>query len=406
MAGKFNVFNLGDLGVHLTESPVHSPDGSFTSAQNASVSENQGEHGIRKRLGLSKLTSDALNGSVLALGNMPFPDPFAALAITGTRLYAGIYTEGPTSSYRTTTNGTTWATASPAPSGDWESAAFNLRFTQRGGVISGNGLITYYKESSGGGLATFNGTTTTQIVSGFTLGSFAPQGGPCLHQGLPVIALKDATSGKLLRRNGSSFETLTSSIGKPPIGVASILNRVYIGTDENRIYYWSDDGGLVLDITISATGGAVSITDIVHENGIVYASCCSKVGGTTATTHKVLKRTADASWTDITPHAQGDYGPMAAFGGDLYVVRQAHDAFAGCEIRKYDGSSWTTDLDVTTLSTGATSASAMVVWNGALYATVQNSSTRDIIRRSGGTWTRVHTESGGASRLFPTLGFY
>lgn len=75
MGGKLDLYNLGDLGVHLVETPVHSPDGSFTAAQNVAVSQDQGEHGIRKRHGMSKFNSVAMVGSVVSLTNVPFPLP-------------------------------------------------------------------------------------------------------------------------------------------------------------------------------------------------------------------------------------------------------------------------------------------------------------------------------------------
>lgn len=76
MPGKLNLYNLGDLGVDLADSPVHAGDGSYTTAQNASVGLNQGQHGLRKRPGLTLFTSGgAMSGSVLAWIAVPFPLP-------------------------------------------------------------------------------------------------------------------------------------------------------------------------------------------------------------------------------------------------------------------------------------------------------------------------------------------
>lgn len=74
MPGKLNIFNLGDLGVRLTDSPIHAPDGAFLSAQNVQVSQVMGEHAIRKRAGMAKITGSAMaGGSILAIGAIPFP---------------------------------------------------------------------------------------------------------------------------------------------------------------------------------------------------------------------------------------------------------------------------------------------------------------------------------------------
>lgn len=75
MAGKLNLYNLGDLGVKLVDSQVHAPDGAFVQAQNVSVSLNGGQHGIRKRHGLRLHTGTSMGGSVLAVINVPFPLP-------------------------------------------------------------------------------------------------------------------------------------------------------------------------------------------------------------------------------------------------------------------------------------------------------------------------------------------
>lgn len=75
MPGKLNLYNLGDLGVDLSDSPVHALDGSYTSAQNASVGLNQGQHALRKRPGLTRFTDDAMTGSVRSWIAVPFPLP-------------------------------------------------------------------------------------------------------------------------------------------------------------------------------------------------------------------------------------------------------------------------------------------------------------------------------------------
>ena len=75
MPGKLDLYNLGDVGVKLVDSPVHAADGSYTSAQNVSVSLVRGQHGIRKRSGLALLTGTSMSGSVLSIINVPFPLP-------------------------------------------------------------------------------------------------------------------------------------------------------------------------------------------------------------------------------------------------------------------------------------------------------------------------------------------
>lgn len=77
MPGKLNIYNLGDLGIDLVGSPVHIADGALVQAQNAAVSQNQGEHGLKKRFGMAKLNATALNSgaAILSVGGVPFAAP-------------------------------------------------------------------------------------------------------------------------------------------------------------------------------------------------------------------------------------------------------------------------------------------------------------------------------------------
>lgn len=56
MPGKINLYNLGVVGVDIVSSPVHSPDGSYISAQNATSSPEDTEESLRKRPGMTRLS--------------------------------------------------------------------------------------------------------------------------------------------------------------------------------------------------------------------------------------------------------------------------------------------------------------------------------------------------------------
>lgn len=419
MPGKLNLYNLGDLGVHLVETPVHSPDGSFTTAQNAAVSQNEGQHGIRKRLGMAKLNADALGGSVLAIANLPFQDPFEALAITGTALYANTQTDGSTYHQRTT-NGTTWT--APSDPGRWDDETnaapttnFNARV--RGGAVSTSGLLTYYARGDvpDSGVVTWNGSVRTNVAS-VSLAANEVVRGMCLADGVIHLLIANTVSntGEVHRVDGSVITDLGATISHEATCITWALGKFWVGTDNNRIYSFDPATATsTVEHTISPTpGGArLVIVDIEHFEGLLYASAATtKDHATAATADKVLKRAAAGTWSDITPGSagDGDYGPLCAFAGDLYVSRNAFGAFAGCSIYRYDGSSWTLDQDVTAVLTGADFVNALVAFNSALYGVAINSSgNRAIIRRSGGSWTAVVNETSG-SQTAPTgpMGFY
>lgn len=62
---ELRVFNLGDIGVDVVQSPLHLEEGALVSAQNAVPNPIGQGHGVSKRQGMIALT-DALDGSVLA----------------------------------------------------------------------------------------------------------------------------------------------------------------------------------------------------------------------------------------------------------------------------------------------------------------------------------------------------
>jgi hypothetical protein len=419
--GKLNLYNLGDLGVHLVETPVHSPDGSFTHAQNASVSQNAGQHGIRKRLGMAKLNADALGGGVLAIANMPFPDPFEALAITGTALYANTSTDGNTYHQRTT-NGTTWTTPSdPGRWADTRNAAPTTNFDVRvrGGAVSATGLLTYVASGDApdtiNDVVTWNGSTRTTVAS-VSLSANEVVRGMCSADGVIHLLIANTTTntGEVHRVDGSTVTDLGATISHEATCITWALGKFWVGTDNNRIYSFDPiTQTSTVEHTISPTPGGAQlvIVDIEHFEGALYASCSTtKNHGTAATAHKVLKRAAAGTWSDITPGSagDGDYGPLCAFNGDLYVSRNAHGAFAGCSIYRYDGSSWTLDQDVTAVFTDAIHAHALVAFNSALYAVAwESGGNRAILRRAAGAWSVVVDEV-NLSQVAPVgpMGFY
>jgi len=70
MPAKINLYNLGVIGVDLVSSPLHSADGSFVSAQNAGSSPEDTEESLRKRPGMTQLTSDSFGSAVIIVHNI------------------------------------------------------------------------------------------------------------------------------------------------------------------------------------------------------------------------------------------------------------------------------------------------------------------------------------------------
>jgi hypothetical protein len=71
--GKLNLYGLGDKGVDLVSTPLHADPNSWRQLQNAEFSNVEGLGGVKKRGGLLKLNTEALNSgaSIQAIFNMP-----------------------------------------------------------------------------------------------------------------------------------------------------------------------------------------------------------------------------------------------------------------------------------------------------------------------------------------------
>lgn len=407
--GKLNVFNLGDVGVRLTESPVHTSDGALVSAQNAQISQSQGEHAIRKRPGLDKLTASAMSGSVLAMTNIPIPDPFPSVGTTGTRLYAS---QQESTSKHVTTDGTTWTSASSPGEAFAGLNGFPYHSVYpRGGTVSLNGTL-YFLDGNAGRLHTWDGTTDTtlsgplsDVVSGLARHIFE-------HQGAIYAVVSFGSNGVLAHHTGSAWEISGTLASHRFYCGCSALNRIYLGTELDEVYYWTAADGFVKE-DITGTDNTQPSTQIEIYNSALYLAR----GRNGQDADLVFKRGSDGTWTDITAGSAktGYWGPLAVFNGLLFAGRQADaqtpNSFTGAQVWTYDGSTWTQDLDLTSVQADATVIHALLTWNGALYLTMAGSgtpSTARVMRRTtGGSWSTVVSDTTD-SPGFPNgpMGFY
>jgi hypothetical protein len=72
---QYTEYVLGQVGLDLVNSPIHSIDGHLLLCQNAQLSPNDAELALKKRDGMSKINASALAGTVLFLYNVPLEDP-------------------------------------------------------------------------------------------------------------------------------------------------------------------------------------------------------------------------------------------------------------------------------------------------------------------------------------------
>lgn len=64
-------YNIGSKGIDLVNSPIHVEDTALLTCQNAQISPDDAELGLKKRDGMVKINSIAAAGSIIAVINIP-----------------------------------------------------------------------------------------------------------------------------------------------------------------------------------------------------------------------------------------------------------------------------------------------------------------------------------------------
>jgi hypothetical protein len=75
MSQSLAVYNLGQNGVDLVNSPIQVSDGALLQCQNGQIFPNDADLAIRKRDGIVKINQSQAPGTILAIANIPLADP-------------------------------------------------------------------------------------------------------------------------------------------------------------------------------------------------------------------------------------------------------------------------------------------------------------------------------------------
>lgn len=365
---------IGEKGVQLVPSPLHTPDGGLLVAKNVEFIRNQGLGGIGTRGGLARLNASALAGSVLALGNIPLAFPGELDLMVG--LNAG---ETPT--WKKTTDGTTYTDLTSSdlqrPAGaftslwgtatiprDSRSASYKNQFyyigddyvvnTSAPPVVVYNGSASYEQfrvptnPTSGGAVPRW--ISDFYIDNGVIyLGIYDPGGTAPDHKGR-VLAY-DPSNGTLLTignrfGNGSGENDagfpfcLTTYLGQLWAGTYGVsgnnqgkVYRIQPGVDET----WTED--------LQATLHNGYYMSLCPYKGNLYAATDADSSGTAI----IQKRTSTGTWSTSLSAPSSNVGffcSMIVFNGELYAGYYKGTATTSTLIKKFDNSSWTTDKDV------------------------------------------------------------
>ena len=425
---KLEAWALGLLGVNVVDGPLHLVDGELTRAQNAEPFTEEGEGGIRKRLGIDEFSGAALGAAIAAITSVPLPDPFTPLATRGTRLY--VTTESGANTHLSSTDGITWIAGAPfarpwGPIGN--NGLYNDTF-QHGAFLSTTGALYYLAVEDPGGaqgdfLALWNGSIET-ILGTIPLSDGVPElpgtiddrRTMLMHDGQIYLVGDSGFSTYILRFVAGEWEGVHNEPGYEPFVAASAWGRLWIPSHLQEMGYWSEDDGFVNQGIFTGNAGAtMPPADMLMTPWGLFVGL-DRAGQDPELVWRLAA--VDGTWENMTPvtATTGCWGPMALFDNALYIARHSSPlggggvAYSGAELWKFDGTSMTLVKDLATVVTNAVDVRSMIVFNDALYLVVRASSdpTRNVVRTVDGVTFTVPVAKNTADGDRPRgeIGFY
>jgi hypothetical protein len=430
MASQFSNYGFGKDGVNLVKNPLHLGDGEATQLQNAELRLDAaavGEGAIGKRGGLAALNAGALSSTVLGMIGLNLKTGYTRT------LYVGLGTAA-ANTFRKTTNGTVFTnTSSPLV------AAVPSKFADAGGsrdarrIAAFRNFIVYpYNTYTVGTdnpiFAIWDGTDALQLTS-------IPVG-PSATASTPAYAIVDmlTANGKIYFAihdpggAGANLAGRVMSLNLETGVVKQVATSFGNGTGETTGGYpcclcWYQDqlwAGLQTNTTTDGIGKIVRCypdvdadwtSDVSTLSGLPCSLAVYKgdlyagVQSSVASNCKVYKRPATTrTWAASFTSAAGTSGnafctSLIVYGTDLYAAEYFSGGTDVLHIKKWDGSSWTTDRDVDA-SDGVDATNPQMPGNSCLLGddlfwairTVNESASATdgyVLRKSAGTWSKV-----------------
>jgi hypothetical protein len=388
---KVNVYNLGELGVNLTKSPIHIDDGELVAAQNAEFYLDEGLGALRKRIGLQRLNPVALAGAIRGMIGVPLPGPGRRAVYSGER---GLF------QFYKTTDGTTWTLES--------TIGQEIGIT---GNIAGNDQPIPLTALTAQQFFYVGETTTDQSllmghdgVAPYELARFATTGLLgilCVHDGDIYVrdySLGDTSVWQIDPIAGTQTKIGGTFVGERVCSGASYLGKVWVGTDGAKIY-WCRPGGTAWTLDHTAGAGQHNYVSLAVYEGNLYAGTAATAG----TAAIVEKRTPGGTWTvDRTGSSSANankFDGLAVFQAQLYADYERCDATfpSGlCQIQKRtSGGVWSVDKDLSGAAAEYVTG-RLAVGNTLFYGTTQGAAA-GVWSKVGaaGSWTRVNAHPAG-----------
>ena len=429
--GKLNIYNLGERGVVIDKSPIHTEDGELLAAQNAMVDTIGGLGAIRKRDGIAKINSSALAGQVTGGIGLPLPDR-AALTVT---YFLALETSANT--WETSTDGTTFTPVTTptrqkkhtnSPGDTIATAGIGNLGTHAKIALSARGKLYYAGDDYTPGttaptLHMWDGTTdvTLTTIPPGPVGGLAHTIGAIVNYSdteLLIVTTDFAVTdtGRVLLFNTETGQL--TQIGPETSLTPALMSAITIwqgeiwvggmelsGSAAPSLFHarvgsatWAQDTG---NSTLTSSGWVV---DLVVFKGDLYAALA--LGVDTAETAKIRKKPAlSGVWATavatVGSTINDGFGPMivSADGSTIFAFKRDTGAVPTLSIiQSTDGASWTEAYNVSAnLSTAHYYAgvpildpSGNIFWPfGSGPDSVAVNAGALLKRTSGGTWSIV-----------------
>jgi hypothetical protein len=389
---------VGKLGVTITQSPLHTPDGGLLTGQNVEYIRDQGLGGLGTRGGLGALNTSALAGSVLAIVNLPFDAPSVGGGDIPVRLLV----------YRITVAGSVQAWIESADGATFSTVAALTKFpTETNPTVDSISLASlqrklWFKEgdTGQGQLIAWNGTSQVvrrdfmdpYLTNEMTTFMLAAEGRLYYTGAIPggasyAVYSFEPNTGQITQI-GNLFTA--ASVGRP-VSLAWAFGRLWalvdtIGSTSTVVY--SILPGQETTWTQDSTGTVASPNRpgfMVVSDGELFATTYSNDG----TTPALVRRRTTSGWaTSLTAADNGSrFGHPIVFNGELFVGYD-NAAGTGLDIRKWDGSSWSVDKDIQTdFALTTPTIGQPVVFLDALYWPFHGGTSMVAKRTAAGVWS-------------------
>lgn len=421
-------YNLGEKGVNVAKSPIHLEDGELVNAQNAEFYQEAGRGAIRKRPGLQAINgSSALAGSVAGIIGVPLVPPSQRLIIygrgNGTAADANVSNDAGASVAAMTlrpSTGLSFRGRKTDLSGTIPSAS-----SYRSPITSLNGVAYYTAprestDSRPGRIVALqpNYPQTSPPSARLTELVQFPNASGVEHlwttRGVLYAIVKGTVAGSnfVYRVDPLTGQAAMIGVGtvfatgtEDPFSGIGYLGKLWIGTSRSsastgRIYSAREtDASWTLERTAGA--GLHTYTSMAVYKGNLYAATCA-VAGTSAL---IETRTPAGVWsTSLTAPSNATvnyFDALIVFNDELYAFFQRPSADI-CEAYKFDGTSWTSDEDLSALisSTASPFVSGAARTADALFVMIgkELSNNSHLAKRTtGGTWSQLTAGIGTTS---------